>query len=93
MRKLWIMKTVMHEHETPLRRVRRRLGRKLSDVAKAIDFDAGSLSRVERGLQTAMPDVAEKLARYYGGEISEMEILYPERYVRVVQKSNDSHSQ
>lgn len=66
---------------TPLRRIREKTGRKLVEVAKAVDYDAGNLSRVERGMQVPAPDIAARLAKYYGGAITELQILYPERYV------------
>lgn len=38
-----------------------------------------TLSRIESGKQKASPEQAERLARYWG-TVSEIEILYPERY-------------
>ena len=49
--------------------------------SKAIGTDAGNLSRIENGKQRASPDMAEKLARHFGYAITEIQILYPERFV------------
>ena len=68
---------------SPLRRVRKQSGRTLREVANVIGYDPASLSRVERGQQTPTLGVAAKLARYYGGQISEVEILYPQRFMTV----------
>lgn len=65
---------------TPLRRLRESRKQTLKDVSSALDIDTGNLSRIERGLQVS-PDVAAKLVNYFGRQhISELEILYPERY-------------
>ncbi|EHM42724.1 hypothetical protein HMPREF0454_02124 [Hafnia alvei ATCC 51873] len=37
---------------------------------------------MERGLQKPAADFAEKLSRFYGGVITEIEILYPERFIQ-----------
>jgi predicted transcriptional regulator len=66
--------------DTPLRRLRKRLKRTLQQVADAIKSDTGNVSRIEQGKQCS-PEQAEKLVEYFGrGSISEIEILYPERY-------------
>lgn len=66
---------------TPLRNLRKSQGKTLSEVATAIQLDVGNLSRIERGLQVASLEVAEKLSVFFKGEISELEILYPQRYL------------
>jgi hypothetical protein len=43
-------------------------------------MDNGHLSRVERGEKTST-DIAERLSVFFENEISEIEILYPERYI------------
>lgn len=65
---------------SPLRILRKSQGKTLSEVALAIHLDVGNLSRIERGLQVASLDVAERLAVFFQGEISELEILYPQRF-------------
>lgn len=65
---------------SPLRILRMSQGKTLSEVAVAIHLDVGNLSRIERGLQVASLDVAERLAVFFDGEISELEILYPQRF-------------
>lgn len=69
----------MDDMETPLRKARQRAAKKLGDVAAAVDISEGSLSRIECGKQTPSPELAERLARYFG-TVSEIEILYPERF-------------
>ncbi|HEF8786194.1 TPA: helix-turn-helix transcriptional regulator [Providencia alcalifaciens] len=75
--------------QTPLRKIR--LEKKLTisevanaincEVANAINCDVGNLSRLERGTQAASLELAERLARFYGDKITEMQILYPKRYM------------
>ena len=65
---------------SPLRVARESRGETLQAVAIAIGVDPGNLSRIERGTQTPSKDLIERLVRYYGGEVSEVEIIFPERF-------------
>lgn len=65
---------------TPLRLARRRRGLTLQKVAIAIETDVGNLSRIETGRQRPSPKLAEKLALMFHPDLSEMEVIYPERY-------------
>jgi transcriptional regulator with XRE-family HTH domain len=65
---------------SPLKQARLRRNATLTEVSLAVGTDNGNLSRIENGLQKARPKLAEKLARYFGHEITEIQILYPERY-------------
>ncbi|OCQ53596.1 helix-turn-helix protein [Photorhabdus australis subsp. thailandensis] len=67
--------------KTPLRKIRIEKGLTISEVSRAISVDVGNLSRIERGIQIPSLDTAEKLSRYFHGEISEMQILYPKRFM------------
>jgi transcriptional regulator with XRE-family HTH domain len=64
---------------TPLRRIRLRQQKSLEEVAAAIGLHNSTLSRIERGGETSSKTAADLVA-YFGGEITEMEILYPERF-------------
>jgi transcriptional regulator with XRE-family HTH domain len=66
--------------DTPLRQARIRANKTLTEVAAANGMAKGTLSRLERGQYPVSPAIAERLARYFG-TISEIEILYPERFV------------
>lgn len=67
---------------TPLRKMRVEKGLTISEVAMATQIDVGNLSRIERGAQVTSLDNAEKLSRFFKGKISEMQILYPHRYMK-----------
>ncbi|AVL75800.1 helix-turn-helix transcriptional regulator [Providencia rettgeri] len=67
--------------QTPLRKIRLEEQLTISEVANAINCDVGNLSRLERGTQAASLELAERLARFYGDKITEMQILYPKRYM------------
>ena len=69
---------------TPLKQTRLRRHGTLAEVATAVETNPGNLSRIETAKQKASPKRAEKLARYYGHEVTEMQILYPERYTAEV---------
>ena len=66
--------------KSPLRQVREGKGQTIVEVCHAIGIDPGNLSRIENGKQKPSTEVAEKLANYFGKEITEMQILYPERF-------------
>ncbi|HXT04665.1 MAG TPA: helix-turn-helix transcriptional regulator [Casimicrobiaceae bacterium] len=71
--------------ETPLRRLRISRGISQAEVGAAIGTDQGYVSRVERGEQGISPEMAARIVTFFGrDEITEMQILYPERYVAAV---------
>lgn len=72
--------------KTPLRKAREQAGLTIAELATAAGVDRGNLSRIERGRTNASLESAERLAKVLG--ISELEILYPERYA-----TTDSASQ
>ncbi|WP_424889689.1 helix-turn-helix transcriptional regulator [Acinetobacter soli] len=65
---------------TPLRKIREEKKYSLAEVANSVGSDAGNLSRIEKGTQKPSLHLAENLTRFFNFEISEMELLYPERY-------------
>jgi transcriptional regulator with XRE-family HTH domain len=65
---------------TPLRRTRIKKGLTLLNLSGPLGIDPGNLSRIERGIQAASPELAEKISKYFENEITELEVLYPERY-------------
>ena len=67
---------------TPLRKMRVEKKLTLSEVAIATQLDVGNLSRIERGIQVPSLETAEKLSRFFKGKITEMQILYPQRYMK-----------
>lgn len=66
--------------QSPLKRTRLTTGRTLSEVAEAVGTNPGNMSRIENGKQKASPGLAEKIAKYFGYAITEIQILYPERF-------------
>lgn len=69
--------------QTPLRKIKIENELTIVQVANTINCDAGNLSRLERGTQSASLELAEKLARFYKGKISEIQILYPQRFIKI----------
>jgi len=65
---------------TPLRRIRDLKKYSLAEVANSVSSDPGNLSRIENGTQKPSLKLAEQLVRFFDFEISELELLYPERY-------------
>jgi transcriptional regulator with XRE-family HTH domain len=67
--------------KSPLRKVRERKGQTITEVGRAVTVDPGNLSRIENCKQKASTELAEKLAKHFNNEITEMEILYPDRFI------------
>lgn len=69
--------------KTPLRLAREKLGLTLQDLAAKVGSDVGNLSRIERGKQIPNSELAAKIVSHFpGGEISELHLIYPERYIQ-----------
>lgn len=66
---------------TPLKTIRMRRGSTLAEVAAAVGTNAGNLSRIENGKQRASAAIAEKLAKYFGYSLTEIQIIYPDRFL------------
>lgn len=66
--------------KSPLRLVREAKGQTIVEVCRAVGADPGNLSRIENGKQKASTELAEKLVIHFAGAITELEILYPERF-------------
>ena len=66
--------------DTPLRLARKEAQLTMTELAAAVGADQSTISRIELRSQRASPELAAKIAARLGN-ISEMEILYPERYV------------
>jgi len=64
--------------DTPMRQARKAKELTLFDLSKATGTDTGNLSRIERGIQIPLPELAEKIAGILG--ITEAHIFYPERF-------------
>lgn len=85
-------------HSTPLKRAR--IARKwcLDDVTERlhrleVQLDSGNLSRIENGKQQPKLSLAASLVLVFEGELSELHILYPERYPEPLQEAADTSDQ
>lgn len=67
---------------TPLKAIRLQRGLSLTEVSTAVHIDSGNLSRIERRQQTPSLELAERLSKFYGAAVTEMQILYPERFMQ-----------
>lgn len=72
--------------QSPLRNLRKSQGLTLSHVASLVNIDPANLSRIERGQQIASLDVAERLVKFFSGQINELQILYPQRYSKATEE-------
>lgn len=65
---------------SPLKQARLKREQTLQFVADAVGIDTGNLSRIERGIQVPSKELTEKLARHFDNEVTETQIIYPERF-------------
>ncbi|WP_440517430.1 helix-turn-helix domain-containing protein [Serratia sarumanii] len=65
---------------TPLRKARLAAKMTIQEVAELINCDPGNLSRMERAIQRPSAEVAEKLAELFKPSLTEIQIIYPERF-------------
>lgn len=72
---------------SPLKQARMKRGMTLQQVAAAVGVDSGNLSRIERGQQVPNKELAEKLANFFNGDITEIQIIYPERFINGSEKA------
>ena len=66
--------------KTPLKKTREAKALSTYAVAEAVSTAQSHYSRVENGETGASPELAAKLAAFFGHAVTEMQILYPERY-------------
>jgi transcriptional regulator with XRE-family HTH domain len=70
--------------DTRLRKARLKRGETTYEVAAKVGVSQAQYHRVETGMSGASRELAERLARHFGDAVTEMEILYPERYVETL---------
>jgi putative transcriptional regulator len=63
-----------------LKIARQKRGKSIHFVAKAVRTSPGNLSRVENLKQRPSPKLAARLAAFFAPELTELQILYPERF-------------
>lgn len=72
---------MIETHDTPLRKARLQRGLTLANVAESVGSDTGNISRIERGQQIPNRELLSNLVNLFKeNEITEVHILYPERF-------------
>lgn len=66
---------------TPLRYEREKRHLSVAQVSRDVGVDHSQYSKIELARLRATPAVAERIAKYFGHAVTEMQILYPERYL------------
>ena len=78
---------------TPLRKACDKRGITFKDLAKEVGTDVGNISRIQRGKQIPNSDLAAKIcAQFPDGEITELHLIYPERYMAPESDAADTSS-
>lgn len=79
----------MADKDSPLKKARLTRELTLQQVSDAVGTDTGNLSRIERGIQIPSKELAEALVKYYDDEITETQIIYPERFANAPNVENE----
>lgn len=66
--------------ETPLGKLLRAVGLTTTDVSSVIGLNTGNISRLENGINRPSPETAEKLSAFFRGALTEIHLIYPERF-------------
>jgi transcriptional regulator with XRE-family HTH domain len=67
---------------SPLKKLRLRKKLTLQQISSATGIDRTYLGRIERGIKKPSATTAEKIVSFFDGKIKEMEILWPERFIK-----------
>jgi transcriptional regulator with XRE-family HTH domain len=68
------------QKDSPLKKARLKRELTLQKVSNDVGTDTGNLSRIERGIQVPSKELAEALVKYFDNEVTETQIIYPERF-------------
>jgi transcriptional regulator with XRE-family HTH domain len=66
---------------TPLKHIRKSRGMTAAGVAAALSMDQGHYTKIENGASTSAATAA-KIAAYFAPAITEIHVLYPDRFPR-----------
>ena len=65
---------------TPLKKLREARGFTQAQVCKAVGIEQSTLSKMESGTNAPRKETAEALVKYFGSAITEMQLIFPERF-------------
>lgn len=75
---------------TPLHIVRSKRGHSTREVAEAVGVNQSQYSRVESGKRRPSPDLANRIAKHFGNEVTRDQILFPEDYLETGKRPSRS---
>ena len=67
-------------HKTPLQKVREARGISQAEVARAVGLDQTTYGKLETAINRGRAGNAEKICKYFKGALTELHIMFPERY-------------
>jgi len=67
--------------DSPLKRARERRGWTQEHVAEGVNLHLTTYCKIENGTVNTSKDTAREIAKFFGREVIEQQILYPEDYV------------
>lgn len=73
--------------KTPLRIERERRGWSSLKVARELTINQSYFSKIELAKVKPRPEIAERIALHFGHAVTELQILYPERYPQAISEA------
>lgn len=73
---------------SPLRTVRTAQGISTDDLALAMGVKPPTINRIENARFRPSPDLANRIAKYFGNKVTRDQILFPEDYMRPPRKAS-----
>ncbi len=71
---------------TPLKRERLRRNLAAEALANAVGVRRPTIARIENGTKRPSPELAKRIADFFGGKLTRDQILFPEEYPATRQK-------
>ncbi len=68
---------------SPLRSAREQIDLSTRQIAAAVGISQSQYCRVENGKRKPSPDLANRLAQYFGNAVTRDQILFPEDYMKL----------
>lgn len=78
----------MSDNGTPLQQIREIRELSQADVADALSIDQSTYCRIEQGHGCSRAN-AEKIVKYFGSVITEIHVMWPDRYPDFVIRPRD----
>ena len=78
---------------TPLKIAREKRGLNIGELADALDVTRATISRIENAKKRPSPELAIRIADYFGNKVTRDQIIFPELYPAPAARKTTHRSQ